>query len=65
MKINKDDKRTCIGFFYMTKKTWEFGEVKCNVWTGPKGVIVWDGKEWSMYSEWKNVVLIDERISGS
>lgn len=65
MKISKDDKRCHLGFFYMTKKDKEFGEIKCSVWTGPRGVIVWDGAAWSMYSEWKNVVLIDERITGS
>ena len=65
MKISKEDKRTHLGFFYMTKKSREFGEIKCSVWVGPKGVIVWSGSEWSLYSEWKSVTLIDERISGS
>ena len=66
MKISKSDKETCLGFFYMRKKGWEFGETKCNVWFGHRlGIIVWDGAEWSKYEEWQPQSIIEERITGS
>lgn len=30
-KINRDDKHTQLGFFYLRPTYWEWGEVKCNV----------------------------------
>jgi hypothetical protein len=66
MKIQKSDKGTQLGFFYLRRKEWEFSEVKCNVWFGHRlGIIVWDGAEWSLYNEWQPQSMIEERITGS
>jgi hypothetical protein len=66
LQITKSDKGTQLGFFYMRRKEWQFGETKCNVWFGHRlGIIVWDGAEWSKYEEWQPQSIIEERITGS
>lgn len=58
MKILKTDKERCIGFFYLEVVS-SGGTAKCQVWDGPKGIIVWDGVNWYPYSAFKPHPLVE------
>ena len=59
LRITRDDKQTCLGFFYLRPTYWEWGEVKCHVWHGPKGIIVWNGADWHPYEDFHPHALIE------